>query len=97
MDGFINQRLLNQKQLLRFILYLVHGFLIWVPSGTINPFGVPTMAQTYIPDNAYELLLLALENPTPAAYRRTQIIEALGDIAGIWPASCLTDQLENAA
>jgi hypothetical protein len=55
------------------------------------------MAQTYIPDNAYELLLLALENPTPAAYRRTQIIEALGDIAGIWPASCLTDQLENAA
>jgi len=47
--------------------------------------------------NTYALLLLALENPTPAADRRTQIIEALGNIAGIWPASCLIDQLENAA
>lgn len=56
-----------------------------------------TIPDTYIPDIAYALLLLALENPTPAADRRTQIIEALGDIAGIWPASCLTDQLENAA
>lgn len=46
----------------------------------------------YLPNAAYELLLQALMHPTPSLDPRSQLIETLGEIGGVWPVSCLADQ-----
>ncbi|MBB5723195.1 hypothetical protein FHS72_002832 [Loktanella ponticola] len=46
----------------------------------------------YLPNAAYELLLQAILNPTPSLDPRSQLIETLGEIGGLWPMSCLADR-----
>ncbi len=46
----------------------------------------------YISDARYELLLQAILNPTPSLDPRGQLIEALGEIGGLWPMSCLAER-----
>ncbi len=51
-----------------------------------------TITDTYIPAAEYEILLQMILNPAPSLDPRSQLIETLGDFAGIWPASVLDDQ-----
>tara|TARA_R110002049_G_scaffold10127_1_gene50160 strand:- start:125754 stop:125939 length:186 start_codon:yes stop_codon:yes gene_type:complete len=43
----------------------------------------------YIDDATYELLLQAIMNPVPSLDLRSQLIETLGELGSVWPASCL--------
>lgn len=47
--------------------------------------------EYYIPDGTYELPLQAIMHPVSPTSPRSDLIEALGEIGGIWPASCLDD------
>jgi hypothetical protein len=51
-----------------------------------------TTQDTYIDDARFELLLQAILNPTPSLAPRSQLIETLGEIGGVWPISCLADR-----
>lgn len=43
--------------------------------------------EHYLPDVTYEVLLQAIMNPTPSLDPRGQLIETLGEIGRVWPAS----------
>jgi hypothetical protein len=47
-----------------------------------------TTTDHYLPDTAYEALLQAILNPAPSLCRRSTLIEALGEIGGVWPEMC---------
>lgn len=48
----------------------------------------------YLPDTAYEVLLQAILQPVPSLCPRSQLIENLGELGGVWPQSI---KMENAA
>jgi len=60
-----------------------------------------TSPDTYITDEGHTALVTALtaldRDPAHPHPLRDRITEVLGEIGGVWPASCLADQLENAA
>ena len=45
----------------------------------------------YLPDSRYELLLETIMRPACPECHRSKVVEALGEIGGIWPASIRPD------
>jgi hypothetical protein len=56
-----------------------------------------TITDTYITDAAYEVLLQAILNPVPSLDPRSQLIETLGELGNIWPASIHPDAVDQIA
>jgi hypothetical protein len=58
--------------------------------------------QAYLHSHTYHATVDALEriaadhDPADAGWLRSKIIEALGEIGGIWPASCYTGEDDKA-
>lgn len=44
-------------------------------------------ADHYLPDENYDRLLQAILHPVPSLDPRSQLIETLGEIGGVWPRS----------
>lgn len=58
---------------------------------------MPTQTpDTYLPDTAYEVLLQAILNPVPSLDPRSQLIETLGELGGVWPESVNSDSAKAA-
>ena len=76
---------------------------MWDSCDTTNPFGVPTMAlnDTYLPDETHAALVAALtaldRDPAHPHPLWDRMVEVLGEVGGIWPVCCLTDQRGNLA
>lgn len=113
MNSVLDQTKLAVSEHLRIAAELLEKRLSAAPAGatlgdlletnvrTNTPGGAPEAAtktpEHYLPKDTYELLLQAILQPIPSLCARSQLIETLGDIGGVWPASVDPRQIAGSA